>query len=443
MFTTRFPFLGFSTPPSQFGLRRPPAQEPACPVLHGGKAHLLTIGQTGSGKTNLMIANLLLWEGSAIVVDVRGDAMRATAKFRRKVLGQKVYVLDPFAKGGSPDRLDPLQIIKLPRTEADAEAQTIATVFTAPFRSEREAYWHITGGSLLGGLCGHFMSQRKPEALSMNNVTNLVFETEVSTKLAHMMDDKVIAPDSFQYESVGAFLELPDSYGSTRSCVLSMARSMLEPFRSRAVQTAMGPSTVDLNLLLKGKPVTIYLVLPIERLVSHAMVMSLWIDLICQALLRRTRPPQVPTMLFVDECAQVGFASAALKMISVYMRGQGVKLWSFFQDFGQIKTMFGNDHSTFVNSNSAITLLPGTGMAARELAAMLAVPQQQIENLTESELLAYEVGKGTTTVRMARYWQDELFRDRFQPLPRFGVQEPKAPRRRPVTTRDEIPALSR
>jgi type IV secretory pathway TraG/TraD family ATPase VirD4 len=45
------------------------------PVLHDGKAHCLSIGQTGSGKTNLMIANLLLWEGSAIVIDVRGDAM--------------------------------------------------------------------------------------------------------------------------------------------------------------------------------------------------------------------------------------------------------------------------------------------------------------------------------------------------------------------------------
>jgi type IV secretion system protein VirD4 len=148
-------------------------------------------------------------------------------------------------------------------------------------------------------------------------------------------------------------------------------------------------------------------------------------------------------MLFVDECAQVGFASAALKMISVYMRGQGVKLWSFFQDFGQIKTMFGNDYSTFVNSNSAITLLPGTGMAARELSAMLALPQQQIENLAHNELLAYEVGDGPRTVRMARYWRDELFRGRFQPLPRFGVPAPKAPRRTPITAHDEIPALSR
>jgi len=147
----------------------------------------------------------------------------------------------------------------------------------------------------------------------------------------------------------------------------------------------MGPSSVDLNLLLKGKPVTIYLVLPIERIVSHSMVMSMWIELICQTLLRRTRPPQLPTILFVDECAQVGFASAALKMIAVYMRGQGVKLWSFFQDFSQIKNMFANDQSTFVNSNSAITLLPGTGMAAQELAATLAVPQQQVENLAESE----------------------------------------------------------
>jgi len=443
MYTTRLPFLGFSMPASGFGLRRAQPQDVSCPVLHAGKAHLLSIGQTGSGKTNLMIANLLLWEGSAIVVDVRGDAMRATAKFRRKVLGQKVYVLDPFAKGGSPDRLDPMQIVTLPRTETDAEAQTIASVFAAPFRDDRDAYWHINGASLLGGLCCYFMSEHRTESLSMNHVTKLMFSSDLDYALAKMLDQKVVKPDSFQHESIAAYLELPDGQGCTRSCVRSMARSMLDPFRSRAIQTAMGPSTVDLNLLLKGKPVTIYLVLPIERIVSHSMVMSMWIELVCQTLLRRTRPPQLPTMLFVDECAQVGFASAALKMIAVYMRGQGVKLWSFFQDFGQIKTMFANDQSTFVNSNSAITLLPGTGMAAQELAATLAVPQQQVENLAESELLAYEVGKSTRTVRMPRYWQDELFRDRFQPLPRFSVPVPKVPTRKPINTSEEIPALTR
>jgi type IV secretion system protein VirD4 len=441
MFTTRFPFLGFSMPQSEFGLGRPRAREAPTAALHEGKAHLLSIGQTGSGKTNLMIANLLLWEGSAVVVDIRGDAMRATAAWRRKVLGQKVYVLDPFARGGSPHRLDPLQVITLPRTEVDAESQTIASIFSASFRNDRDPYWHITGSSLLGGLCCHFMSQDRPE-LSMNKVTDLIFHTEAEMELAKMMDGKTIASNSFEYKSLGAFLELPDGNGCTRSCVLSMARSMLEPFRCRAVQTAMGPPTVNLNLLLKGKPVTIYLVLPIERLVSHSMIMSMWIELICQTLLRRTVPPDLPTLLFVDECAQVGFASAALKMIAVYMRGQGVKLWSFFQDFGQIKTMFGNDQSTFVNSNSAITLLPGTGMAARELAATLGVPQQQVENLADNEQLVYEVGKGTRTVRMAQYWRDEIFRDRFQPIPRFGGPE-KAPRRKQINTYAEIPALGR
>lgn len=443
MVTTRLPFLGFSLPPREFGLRPVLEQETSCPVLHGGKAHLLSIGQTGSGKTSLMIANLLLWEGSAIVVDVRGDAMRATARWRRKVLKQKVYVLEPFAKGGSPDRLDPLEIIKLPGTDVDTEAQTIASVFSAPFRNERDAYWHITGGSLLGGLCCHFMSQNCVQALSMNNVTKLIFQSELDMALATMLDQKTIAPGTFQYESIGEYLELPDNNAATRSCVRSMARSMLEPFRCQAVQSAMGPSTVDLNLLLKGKPVTIYLVLPIERLVSHSMVMSMWIELICQTLLRRSRPPEVPTMLFVDECAQVGCASAALKMVAVYMRGQGVKLWSFFQDFGQIKTMFDKDQSTFVNSNSAITLLPGTGMAARELAATLGVPQHQVENLADNEQVVYEVGRGTQNVRMARYWQDALFRDRFQPLPRFSVPKRTAPRRTAINRPLEIPALGR
>ena len=39
---------------------------------------------------------------------------------------------------------------------------------------------------------------------------------------------------------------------------------MLHAFRSSAIRATMGPSTVKLKDLMKGRPVTIYLVLPIE-----------------------------------------------------------------------------------------------------------------------------------------------------------------------------------
>jgi len=100
------------------------------------------------------------------------------------------------------------------------------------------------------------------------------------------------------------------------------------------------------------------------------------------------------------------------------MRGQGVKLWSFFQDIGQIRTMFGTDFSTFINSNSAITMLPGTALAAREAEAVLGI--QGVAGLGEDEQMVYEVGKDTRAVKMAQYWRDRPFRGRFDTVERFN-----------------------
>lgn len=415
----KHPFLGFSAPAKAFGLTRAASYAPV-PVLHEGKAHCLSIGQTGSGKTNLMIANLLLWEGSAIVIDVRGDAMRATARFRRDVLKQKVFMLDPF--GAWADRLDPLELANLPRADHDAEAQTIGSLLAAPYASTNDAYWHLEGANLIAGIAAYLMASAEPH--SMNRLAEMLFDQDCDYKLAQLLDSHPKESDAFWFQSISAYLQIPDSNnGSTRSCVISTARTLLQPFRCRAVQGAMGPSTVDLKLLLEGKPVTIYLVLPIERLVSHAMVLGLWLEILCQTLLRRTKLPELPTLLLVDECGQFGCVSTALKLVSVYMRGQGVKLWTMFQDIGQIKTMFGTDFSTFINSNSAITVLPGTGLAAREAESVLGI--QGVGSLGEDEQLVYEVGKETRTVKMAQYWRDPLFAGRFDELERFRARAKK------------------
>src|SRR5665213_141847 len=110
------------------------------------------------------------------------------------------------------------------------------------------------------------------------------------------------------------------------------------------------------------------------------MVLGMWVNLICQTLLRRQRLPDLPTMMFIDECAQLTCISDMVNLVATYMRGQGVKLWSFFQDFAQVKTMFGSRYPTFVNNHSAITFLPSTGMAARELAATFGVSEKQIDD---------------------------------------------------------------
>lgn len=59
--------------------------------------HMLTFAGSRSGKgTSCIIPNLLMWSGSAFVVDPKGTAAHITAKYREKE-GQRIHYVDPFA----------------------------------------------------------------------------------------------------------------------------------------------------------------------------------------------------------------------------------------------------------------------------------------------------------------------------------------------------------
>lgn len=67
------------------------------PLFYSGKAHLLTVAPARQGKgINVVIPNLLHFQGSVFVTDPKGELAAVTAAHRAERLGQKVYVLNPW-----------------------------------------------------------------------------------------------------------------------------------------------------------------------------------------------------------------------------------------------------------------------------------------------------------------------------------------------------------
>ena len=75
--------------------------------------HVITVAGSRGGKSAcLLIPNLKLYPGSALVIDPKGELARETAAHRRDVLGQDVHVLDPWGVTDLPEEFlsafDPL-----------------------------------------------------------------------------------------------------------------------------------------------------------------------------------------------------------------------------------------------------------------------------------------------------------------------------------------------
>jgi type IV secretion system protein VirD4 len=86
----------------------------------------------------------------------------------------------------------------------------------------------------------------------------------------------------------------------------------------------------------------------------------------------------------------------------------------------QLRSIYPNDWETLVNNTSALTFMPGTGLAGRELAAIAGVSRSALDQLDINEQLVCETGQAPRVVRMAQYWKDRPLIERYDPIPRFG-----------------------
>ena len=67
-------------------------------MMDDGQTHVLVSAPTGSGKgVGVVIPNLLNWNGSAVVLDIKGENYNLTSGFRKNH-GQKVFVFSPFSE---------------------------------------------------------------------------------------------------------------------------------------------------------------------------------------------------------------------------------------------------------------------------------------------------------------------------------------------------------
>jgi type IV secretion system protein VirD4 len=66
------------------------------PLGCGDDRHIMLVAGSRAGKgVSFVLPNLLLYEGSVLAIDPKGELARETAR-RRHMMGQKTIVLDPF-----------------------------------------------------------------------------------------------------------------------------------------------------------------------------------------------------------------------------------------------------------------------------------------------------------------------------------------------------------
>ena len=401
--------------------------------------HLLTLAPTGAGKgVRVIIPNLLHYSGPIITVDPKGENFAITARFRREVLGQRIYLLDPFEAvanetldmvGCQRGSLNPLDLLAEFTGHIEPQLTMLASMF-APDDREGHDFWHQEALKLLAGVIGATVDQanargRSPEFQGM---IDMLFVDDTTYSLAELLDTQK-SLGKFAYRAISAFLQKTDK---ERSGVMSTVHSYLTPFLSSHINTSLNSSTIRPRMILDDDDYTIYIVLPPSKLISHSILLRIWISTLLTAIMEREAKPLKRTLFMLDECAQLGRLEALTKAVTL-LRGYGLQVWMFFQDIGQLISLYRGDHTTVINNCEVFQAFGMTRFSAAEPVSEITgrfepLDLVQLDKTQQLLSLATDVPK---VLRSMNYLQDPLFAGRYDGNPLFRQQEKLNPMRAP------------
>jgi type IV secretion system protein VirD4 len=315
------------------------------PGLEGRRemGHFLVCGPSRSGKSLHLISNLLVWQGSAVALDIKGELFRLTAGIRGE-MGDDVFALDPHGRGS---RYDPFrELFHSPEALRSAVELVMETdkgrdpVFAQ--RGASALYAALLGAKIEGAPALAYVRELTAEGpMAFVERLSRLDDAEVRRSLIDFLGRK---PEETSAEtfSVDRFL----------SSTWSTMTARLQPVLSDGILRMTGGSDFEAADLVR-RPSTLYLIfhegeLNYTRKILQVVMLSLVTGLIRHGDLDPNREG-VPLLLALDEAGRTPIPRLD-DMVST-IGGRGMSALVYVQDLGQLEAAYGRDEAQTIRGN--------------------------------------------------------------------------------------------
>ncbi|MBO6816377.1 MAG: type IV secretory system conjugative DNA transfer family protein [Rhizobiaceae bacterium] len=319
------------------------------PIHYDRDRHALTIAPNRSGKgTTAIIPNLLTYEGSAVVIDPKGENAMITAA-RRKAMGQEVHVIDPFKITGlDTSRYNPMDTLVSGDPEIADKAMLLAEALIIVTEGEGR-FWDEEAKSMLLGVI-LYVATEKSEAKHRHLARVRDLLTLDGVELRKLFGNMQKSTHR-TVRSIGAMSLQKDE--KLLANVMASVQAQTHFLESPAIRENLSASDFGFAYL-KSKQVSVYLVLPSDKLDSHARWLRLMIQCGLSVLTQNIAvQPDKPVLFILDELPALGKLPMIEKAFGL-MAGYGIKLWAIAQDASQLKRIYGEGWQTFVSNAGVI-----------------------------------------------------------------------------------------
>jgi type IV secretion system protein VirD4 len=345
-----------------------------------GFQHALLFAPTGSGKgVGFVIPNLLFWNDSVIVHDIKLENYELTSGWRKQQK-QSVYVWNPAQPDGISHCYNPLDWISAKPGQMVDDVQKIANLIMP-----EQDFWQNEARSLFVGVVLYLVTA--PEKVkSFGEVVRTMRSDDVVYNLAVVLDTmgKIIHPVA--YMNIAAFLQKADK---ERSGVVSTMNSSLELWANPLIDTAT--ATSDFNILdFKKKKITVYVGLTPDNLTRLRPLMQVFYQQATEFLCRKIPEEDEPygVLFLMDEFPTLGKMEQFQTGIA-YFRGYRVRLFMIVQDTEQLKGIYEESgmNSFLSNSTYRVTFAANNIETANLISQLIGNKTVQQESLNKPRFL--------------------------------------------------------
>lgn len=338
-------------------------------LRHDGPEHVLCFAPTRSGKgVGLVVPSLLVWPGSAIVHDIKGENWQLTAGFRSR--HGRVLLFDPTNPKSSA--YNPLLEVRRGEWEV-RDVQNVADVLVDPEGSlDKRNHWEKTSHSLLVGAILHVLYAEADKTLA--GVAAFLSDPKrpIEATLKAMMTTAHLGEQGAHPVVASTARELLNKSENERSGVLSTAMSFLGLYRDPVVaQVTRRCDWRIADLIADHRPTTLYLVVPPSDISRTKPLIRLVLNQIGRRLtedLHGDRRHRVLMML--DEFPALGrldFFESAL----AFMAGYGIKSFLIAQSLNQIEKAYGPNNAILDNCHVRVSFATNDERTAKRVSDAL------------------------------------------------------------------------
>lgn len=328
-------------------------------VGYNGTIHAITIGPNDSGKgAGLIIPNLASLPRSIFIIDPKGEAAAVTARMRAR-LGP-VKIINPFNVFAdtlphlSSSGFNPLAALDIESDNFTDDCSGMAQALVREPPGGDGAFFGGSAQDLVTALIIHEKIQHGDRA-TLANVRTMLTEPFGGTKegptgLARTVFEMCQSPYAPLRAKAGRFR---NASASTLD-IISTAINETSFLDSPPLLRDLSGEAIDWDLM-KREITTVYLILPADRLETHANFLRLVVTSALRSLLRSPPGRGLPPVLFMlDEFAQLGHLPPIENALGI-ARGFGVQLWPFLQDLNQLNSLYKDRWQTFIAARGVLT----------------------------------------------------------------------------------------